>query len=141
MIGLYIRDLPKVILRFPARACAPGTDRINKYILERADCTVLKSHFERIGHLYDIKFWGLKSRSNCLSSIALPCTNFITSKLYSLLVFENSHWPFYFDWLFKIWTDSGFIQNLIRGLRYYQYTVWLKWIATLCSRYASPPPL
>ena len=26
--------------------------------------TVLKSHFERIGHLYDIRFWGLKSRPN-----------------------------------------------------------------------------
>ena len=24
---------------------------------------------------------------------------------------------------------------------YYLHTVWLKWIATLCSGYASPPPL
>ena len=28
MIGLYIRDLPKVILRLPARACATRNDRI-----------------------------------------------------------------------------------------------------------------
>ena len=26
-------------------------------------------------------------------------------------------------------------------MRHYHNTVWLKWIATLCSRYASPPPI
>ena len=29
--------------------------------------------------------------------------------------------------------------NMIKN--YNLTTVWLKWIATLCSRYASPPPL
>ena len=37
--------------------------------------TVLKSHFQRIGHLNDIKCFGTKSCSNRLSTIALPRLN------------------------------------------------------------------
>ena len=86
--------------------------------------TVLKSNFEWIGYLYDNRVFGLKIRSRNLSSIVFTCSYHITSILNSLIFFEDYHWPFDLDWLFKIWTDPGFIQNPIRGLRYFWYIDW-----------------
>ena len=53
--------------------------------------------------------------------MALPSLNRLTSNLNSLIFFKNPHWKFDLDWQFKIWTGPGFVQNLIRGLRYYRY--------------------
>ena len=50
--------------------------------------TVLKLHFEWIGHLYDIKI---------LSVIVLRSSNYITYKFNRLIFFNNSHWLFNFD--------------------------------------------
>ena len=55
--------------------------------------TVLKSHYERIDHLYDINIFV----QIILSLIALPCTNYLT---FNLLIIQNSDW-------------SWILQNLI----------------------------
>ena len=60
--------------------------------------TVIKLHYERIGHLYDIDIWDLKVVQIILSLTALPLTNDLTSNLNSLIFFNNSH-------CFSIWTD------------------------------------
>ena len=71
--------------------------------------TVLKLHEERIGHLYDIEIFV----QIILSLIALPRTNYLTSKFNSLIFLENYHWLFHLDRLFGIQDDPGFFQNSI----------------------------
>ena len=56
------------------------------------------------------------------SFLALPRLNNLSSNFNSLIFFENYYWPFNLDWLFEIWTDLWFFQNLIWGLGYYRCT-------------------
>ena len=69
---------------------------------------------------------GLKNLSNYLSSIDLPHLNIITYNFNSLIFFENYHGPFYFDWLFEVWNDSGFVQKLPWGLRFFDMDIGVK---------------
>ena len=71
--------------------------------------TVLKSLYERIGHLYDIDIFV----QIILSLIALPCTNYLTFNFDSPIFSENYHWLFHLDWLFEILTDTGSVQDQI----------------------------
>ena len=59
--------------------------------------TVLKSHYERIGHMYDIDIWDYSVVQIILILIILLRTNYLTSNFNSLILFDNSHWLFNLD--------------------------------------------
>ena len=58
---------------------------------------VLKSHYKRIGHMYDIDIWNQNMVQIILILIALLRTNYLMSNFNSLIQIENSHWMFNLD--------------------------------------------